>query len=132
MAFVTGAASGIGLAISKQLIIDGITKIAVIDISESGLASSFSSFSSSSTKVLRIAADCSSESEVDAAVERTVAEFGRLDVCVNAAGIAVGGNSIEVTKSAADKVIGLNLMGVWLCERAQIRQFLKQELRDVS
>lgn len=91
--------------------------------------------SSASTKVLQIAADCSSESDVDAAVEKTIAEFGRLDICVNAAGIASAGPRERITemkKSDTEKVLGLNLMGVWLCERAEIRQFLKQEMRDVA
>ncbi|KUJ20742.1 NAD(P)-binding protein [Mollisia scopiformis] len=132
VAFVTGAASGIGLAISKQLILDGITKIAALDISESGLSTAFES---SSAKVLQLVVDCSSESEIEAAVEKTVAEFGRLDVCVNAAGIPSAGPRVkidELEKGNTEKVLELNLMGVWLCERAQIRQFLKQEMRHVS
>jgi len=64
-----------------------------------------------------------------------VSEFGRLDVCVNAAGIPSVGpraKSDGLEKGDVEGVLGVNLMGVWLCERAQIRQFLKQEMRDVS
>ncbi|KAF8847995.1 NAD(P)-binding protein [Acephala macrosclerotiorum] len=138
VAFVTGAAGGIGFAIAKQLILDGITKIAVLDISADGLQSSFLSLSSPLVKILQIATDCSSEPEVDAAVGKTVAEFGRLDVCVNAAGISSGSRTdggkgtAELESESMERVLGLNLMGVWLCERAQIRQFLRQEARDVN
>lgn len=53
-------------------------------------------------------------------------------MCFNAAGM--GGNSAGIADLATadlDKVLNLNLRGVWLCERAQIRQFLKQEERSV-
>jgi len=137
VAFITGAASGIGFAIAKQLILDGITKMAVVDISAPGLTASFSSASefSSSIKILQIDADCSSEYEVDTAVEKTVVEFGRLDVCVNAAGISGTGPPQKIADlevAEMEEVLGLNLMGVWLCERAQIRQFMKQDMRAVS
>jgi NAD(P)-dependent dehydrogenase (short-subunit alcohol dehydrogenase family) len=89
----------------------------------------------SNTILLCIAADCSVEAEVENAVEKTVEKFGRLDFCFNAAGRGVGPNGpgkIEALGSEDfDKVVGLNLRGVWLCERAQIRQMMRQEVRDV-
>ena len=88
-----------------------------------------------STILLCIAADCSVEAEVDDAVRKTVEKFGRLDFCFNAAGRSVGPNGPGKIERMGvedfDKVLGLNLRGVWLCERAEIRQMMRQELRDV-
>lgn len=135
VAFVTGAASGIGLAVARQLLLDGITQIAILDISAENLSAAVTDLQSSSpqAKILPIAVDCSSESGVNDAVEKTVEKFGRLDVCFNAAGMSgASGGIADLDVSEMDKVLGLNLRGVWLCERAQIRQFLKQEERAVS
>ncbi|KAH9216686.1 hypothetical protein DL95DRAFT_445245 [Leptodontidium sp. 2 PMI_412] len=135
VAFVTGAASGIGLAVARQLLLDGITKIAILDISTSSLAAAAESLQASSpnAKILQIPTDCSSEADVNGAVQKTVDAFGRLDVCFNAAGMAGEfGGIADLEVSELDKVLGLNLRGVWLCERAQIRQFLKQEERAVN
>lgn len=63
-------------------------------------------------------------------------EFGRLDVCFNAAGMGAGPEGpaaiADTSSQNLDAVLGLNLRGVWLCERAEIRQMLKQEMRDVT
>lgn len=86
-----------------------------------------------SAKVLKIGADCSKEDQVDSAVEKAVATFGRLDACFNGAGISGSIAKIaEMGTDNLDAVLGLNLKGVWYCERAQIRQMMKQELRPVT
>ncbi len=65
-------------------------------------------------------------------MQKTVEKFGRLDMCFNAAGMSGASRGIaDMDVSEMDKVLGLNLRGVWLCERAQIRQFLKQEERPL-
>lgn len=72
--------------------------------------------------------DVTDEKAVDDSIEKTVQEFGRLDYAVNNAGI--GGiikPSDEVPKDDFEKVIAVNTTAVWQCQRAQIRQMLKQE-----
>ncbi len=84
-------------------------------------------------KLSIIAADCSSEEQVNGAVERTVKELGRIDVVFNGAGIAGNpGKIVEQEVSNLDRVLGVNLRGVWLVEKAVIAQMLKQEERAVS
>jgi len=131
---MTGAASGIGHAVALRLVADGIKNIALIDLSEDRLADVEAKIIelSSAVKVLKIGADCSKEEEVEAAVEKTVTTFGRLDTCFNGAGVAGKiTKTVETTPESLDTVLGVNLKGVWYCERAQIRQMLKQELRPL-
>ena len=117
------------------MVADGIKKIALIDLTEDRLSEAFTSLSAldSSAQVLKIGADCSKVEQVDAAVDEAVKKFGRLDFCFNGAGMSGNAGSIvDQTTENLDNVIGLNLKGVWYSERAQIRQMLKQDLRDVS
>jgi NAD(P)-dependent dehydrogenase (short-subunit alcohol dehydrogenase family) len=72
--------------------------------------------------------DVTSEKAIDDSIEKTVKEFGRLDYAVNNAGI--GGiikTSNHVPKDDFEKVLAVNATAVWQCQRAQIRQMLKQE-----
>jgi len=83
--------------------------------------------------VIRLTANCTKEADVEAAIQSTVSEFGRLDFCCNAAGIAGNPNKIhDVSTPDLDAVLDLNLKGLWYCERAQIRQMMKQEYRELT
>ena len=118
-----------------RLVADGIRKTALIDLSEAHLADVEAKIAELNlpVKVLKIGADCSKEDQVEAAVEKAVTTFGRLDACFNGAGI--GGSVAKIAEMSSENleaVLGLNLKGVWYCERAQVRQMLKQELRPVT
>jgi NAD(P)-dependent dehydrogenase (short-subunit alcohol dehydrogenase family) len=118
-----------------RLVTDGIKNIALIDLSEAHLINTEAKIAEfdPSVKVLKIGADCSKEDQVESAVDKTVATLGRLDACFNGAGISGTVAKIaEMGSDNLDAVLGLNLKGVWYCERAQIRQMLKQDLRDVT
>jgi NAD(P)-dependent dehydrogenase (short-subunit alcohol dehydrogenase family) len=72
--------------------------------------------------------DTSDEASVDSGIEKTVRAFGGIDVAVNNAGIGAPPKpTTEVEKGEWERVMGVNLTGVWMCQRAQIRQMLKQE-----
>ena len=72
--------------------------------------------------------DVTDEKAIDDSIEKTVKEFGRLDYAVNNAGI--GGmikTTDQIPKDDFEKVMAVNTIAVWQCQRAQIRQMLKQE-----
>ncbi len=72
--------------------------------------------------------DVSKEDSVNSAVDQTVKQFGRLDIAINNAGIGgAGKQTAEQELKDWQRVFDINVNGVWLCQRAQIRQMLKQE-----
>ncbi|KAJ8070073.1 hypothetical protein OCU04_000469 [Sclerotinia nivalis] len=65
-------------------------------------------------------------------MSETIQKFGRIDICFNAAGImGTLTGTTDADSVLLDKVLDVNLKGLWFCERAELRQFLKQEERDV-
>lgn len=133
----SGAASGIGYAVARQLILDGIHHLVIVDRADESLRRAIESLGKvkegPDVVIIAVTADCSDETDVNSAVQTAVDQFGRLDICFNAAGISGNGGAIADTDvSELDRILGVNLRGLWLCERAQIRQMMKQELRDVA
>jgi NAD(P)-dependent dehydrogenase (short-subunit alcohol dehydrogenase family) len=120
------------LAISKQLLADGVSNIALLDISDltANAASLQSSFPSAS--ILSIQASTAVEAEVESAVQQVKEKFGRIDIGVNAAGISGdAADTANGTVANHEKVLGVNMWGVWFCERALIRVMLAQDEREV-
>lgn len=130
-AFITGAASGIGRATAYALARHGITKLAITDINQKAVeeaASELRSHFSNKVDVLPLRLDVTKEREVSDVVSKIVERFGRLDVAVNNAGI--GGPTVPSADHPYDewkKTIDIDLNGVWLTSKAEIRQMLKQE-----
>jgi len=131
VAFVTGAASGIGRATVFQLIADGIGKVALIDYNAKGLKEAEEEVHTRYPKVETVSAvaDISKKDDVDQAMQKVVNKFDRIHFCVNAAG--TGGNlaakAFDVDNR--NKVMDINVYGTWNCVDAQIEHFLKHERR---
>jgi NAD(P)-dependent dehydrogenase (short-subunit alcohol dehydrogenase family) len=130
VALVTGAGGSIGQAIVQQFARDGVTKIAGIDISASALKSVAAHLSSffPAVEFLALTCDLADEGQVEAAFQQAISKFYRLDYVVNNAGI--GGPFAPTSESdvaALERVMNVNLKGVWLCERAALKQMLTQE-----
>lgn len=132
---MTGAASGIGRATALQFVADGICQVALIDISEEGLkeTATLATGKNGDAKVITVIADVSRADDVDRAVTETVKAFGRIDYSVNSAGTGgLFGPITEQKEETLDKTLSINVKGIWLCERAQIAQMLKQDLRPLK
>jgi NAD(P)-dependent dehydrogenase (short-subunit alcohol dehydrogenase family) len=106
-----------------RLVADGVKSLALVDLNEAHLEDIGSKMVEidPSVEVIKIGIDCSKEDLVESAVEKTVAAFGRLDICFNAAGISGShAKTADMSSENLDTVLGVNLKGVWYCERAQV------------
>lgn len=126
VAFVTGASTGIGRATALSFAQQG-ARVAVIDVNEDAGRQTVHLIHEAGGVGIFFKCDVSKSSEVEAAIQETVYQFGRLDFAFNNAGIeGEQGSTIDCSEKNWDRVININLKGVWLCMKYQIPQMLKQ------
>ena len=116
VALVTGAARGIGLATAVRFLEDG-WRVAMLDILGDTLRSAAAALNRAGA-TLTLAADVSDPAAVQAAVEQTQRQFGRIDALVNNAGIAVFKPMLDVTLEEWQRVLAVNLTGPFLMTQA--------------
>ena len=127
VAFVTGAASGIGRATALAFARAG-AQVALADRSAGGLEATARLITADGGHALTLTCDVTNEEDVQAAVDRTVERFGRLDAAFNNAGVEQPVQSAaDTAKDDWDRILGVSLTGMFLCARAQIRQMLQQD-----
>ena len=124
VAVVTGAARGIGLAISKKFL--EVYRIAILDIDQKTLSQTMKQ-DFDTNNVLGIECDVSEPDQVDQSVHRVVEEFGRIDVLVNNAGIAEFKPMLETTYEEWSRILAVNLNGPFICSQACAPFMLKNE-----
>ncbi len=124
-ALITGGAMGIGRACATALAMRG-ADIAIVDINEKAGKKTAQSLQRFGVETVYIPCDVTDQAQVKSMVNTVVAQFGRLDIAVNNAGLYIHGNDQEQPKADWDKVIGLNLTGTWLCCQAEMQQMIKQ------
>ncbi|MGA5598542.1 acetoin reductase [Streptomyces cellulosae] len=110
VAVVTGAGQGIGAAIARRLSSDGFA-VAVVDMVEQNATKVAESIGGHGGRAVALTADVSRRDDVFAAVDKTVSEFGDLNVLVNNAGIAPVKPLLEVTGADLEKVFHVNVFG---------------------
>jgi NAD(P)-dependent dehydrogenase (short-subunit alcohol dehydrogenase family) len=119
VAIVTGGASGIGLS-AVALLAEAGARVAVVDrnaeISEQALAKAPGG--------IALAADVADEAAVERATDAVVKRFGRIDILVNCAGIAIRRPAVEVSREDWDKVMDVNATGSFLFSRAVARHMI--------
>ena len=126
VALVTGAASGLGLATATAFAQAGAS-VVLADAIEKAVLAAARKLGDRGYKALGIAADVSDDAQVEAMVQRTVAEFGRLDAAYNNAGIQnVLAETADSTRDDYDRVMGVNLRGVWSSMKFELQVMRKQ------
>jgi NAD(P)-dependent dehydrogenase (short-subunit alcohol dehydrogenase family) len=123
---VTGAASGMGLAAARAFVAAGAA-VVLADFKAEAVQAEAQALVADGHKAIALRCDVSDDAQVAAMVERTVAEFGRLDVAFNNAGVMT--RIVPTAESSGEeweRVIGVNLRGVWSCMKHELRQMQRQ------
>src|SRR5260370_1215431 len=121
VAVVTGGSRGIGAAIAKRLATDGASVAITYTKGADAAASVIKEVERAGGKAIAIQADAADADAVKAAIEKTVATFGRLDVLVNNAGTAIPKTFEEATLEEMDRVIDINIRGVFVATQAALK-----------
>ncbi len=126
VALVTGAGSGIGRSTALLFASDG-AKVVAADVVVDGGEETVNMIKGAGGQAIFVKTDVTQADEVEAMVRKTVEDYGRLDYAFNNAGIE--GEPVSLTRCSEeswDRVLSVNLKGVWLCMKHEIRQMLKQ------
>jgi len=115
-AFVTGAASGIGLAITKALTARGC-HVMMADIDMANLEAAQASLPSAAGRTAIFQCDVTKADNVRAGADKTLSEFGKVHMVFNNAGVAIGGQPGRIALKDWQWIIDINLMGVCAVDR---------------
>ncbi len=121
IALITGGSRGIGAAIAKRLAADGANVAITYTKGADAAASVVKAIERAGGKAIAIKADATNADASKAAVEKTVATFGRLDVLVNNAGTAIPKTFEETTLEELDRVIDINVRGTFFATQAALK-----------
>jgi NAD(P)-dependent dehydrogenase (short-subunit alcohol dehydrogenase family) len=126
VALVTGAAAGMGLA-TAQAFAEAGAAVVLADFKGDAVKAAAEKLVAAGHKALAVRCDVGDDAQVAAMVDSAVAEFGRLDAAFNNAGVMARiAPTVDSTREDWDRVIGINLRGVWSCMKHELRQMERQ------
>jgi 3-oxoacyl-[acyl-carrier protein] reductase len=123
-AFVTGGATGIGLAVSRALAARGAA-VAIFARNEARAEEAAAAIRAAGGKAQALAADITDSTSVDAAFGKALEQLGRVDILVNNAGLTRDGLFVRMSDEQWDQVLDTNLAGAFRCSRAVARSMMK-------
>lgn len=125
VAIITGGARGIGEATAKKFVKEG-AKVVIADINEEDIERTVNEIKEMGGQVAGIYVDVTKMDSVDKMIEFTLEKFGKLDILVNNAGITMDSTLLKMTEDQWDKVIDVNLKGVYNCGQAAAKVMVDQ------
>jgi NAD(P)-dependent dehydrogenase (short-subunit alcohol dehydrogenase family) len=131
VALVTGGGGGIGRATALAMVREG-ARVAVADFVATAARDTVAQINAAGGQAITLTGDVTSADDVRAMVEDTVTAYGRLDCAFNNAGIAgyqvnsIGQKTAEWSEESFDRMIAVNLKGVWLCMKEEIPRMVSQ------
>jgi len=126
VAFVTGGARGLGLAIARRFYDEG-ARIVRVDIHEDNLAESWPSFPDADERLFDLVVDVRDRRHVCEAVAQAVDRFGRIDILANVAGVAYDEAFLDTTEEQLDHILSVNLKGSFLVAQAVARHMAERK-----
>jgi len=127
VALITGASSGIGAGVAARFAAEG-ARVAV-NYRPGSLGdrdAALTAVAGFSTQSIAVEADVSRRDQVEKMVARVVAELGRIDICINNAGIEIKHDFLDTTDDEWNRVLGVNLYGSFVVSQAAAREMVKQ------
>lgn len=125
VAIITGGARGIGEATAKKFVKEG-AKVVIADINEEDIERTVNEIKEMGGQVAGTYVDVTKMDSVNKMIEFTLEKFGKLDILVNNAGITMDSTLLKMTEDQWDKVIDVNLKGVYNCGQAAAKVMVDQ------
>jgi len=125
VAIITGASSGIGEATARRFAEEG-ARVVLVDINEEDVLRTAATIQEAGGEALGLAVDVTKREEVEGLMVKTVDQYGRIDIVVNNAGITDDATLLKMTEEQWDRVMNVNLKGVFLVAQAAARVMKEQ------
>lgn len=129
-ALITGAGKGIGKAVALALAAEGVN-VALLARTENDLKQTAAEAEALGVKAVTVTADVADITSVNDAVAKVHSAFGNIDILINNAGVGVFGKFLELEPEEWERVIKVNLMGVYYATRAVLPSMIAKESGDI-